>query len=393
MALAQLPIPTSLPETSSLNEKNDASMFPSTSRQSTLDDHDHPVIPSVGTPLARHQSTADARSLASIDRPPTGSDAIPRPPRSYHPFSPEVVILLMPASVFGILARLGLEALATYDGNSIFPLAYPQALGCFLMGVALPLRDTISRYYSPLYTAVTTGFCGSLTTFSGWQLDVFNSWINEGQFHRAGLRDAVDGVTKLFFTLSISLASLSFGAHIGKLLIPVIPKLRPPSRVMQHTVSIVSVLVYLATFPSYFRLSPSFRHQATAALLFSFPGTLTRYMLSICLNPRLKLLPIGTLVANEVGTSLLALFRVLQGLGDALSPDACSILQGLGDGYCGCLTTVSTFVAELSTLETGRRWFYAIVSIVMGQILVVLILGSTVWTGKASVQLSCMLVT
>lgn len=33
------------------------------------------------------------------------------------------------------------------------------------------------------------GFCGSLTTFSGWQLDVFNSWINEGHSHRNGLRD------------------------------------------------------------------------------------------------------------------------------------------------------------------------------------------------------------
>lgn len=33
------------------------------------------------------------------------------------------------------------------------------------------------------------GFCGSLTTFSGWQLDVFYSWINEGEFHRGWLRD------------------------------------------------------------------------------------------------------------------------------------------------------------------------------------------------------------
>ena len=33
------------------------------------------------------------------------------------------------------------------------------------------------------------GFCGSLTTFSGWQLDVFDSWINAGQYNRNGLRD------------------------------------------------------------------------------------------------------------------------------------------------------------------------------------------------------------
>jgi len=200
---------------------------------------------------------------------------------------------------------------------------------------------------------------------------------------------AVDGLTKLLFTLSISLASLSFGVHIGMTLVPFTPRMRPPSAAIRHTLSVISVLVYFATFPAYFRLSPSFRHQATAALLSSFPGTLTRYVLSIYLNPRLQLLPIGTLVANEFGTSLLALFHALQGLRPAVSPDACSILQGLGDGYCGCLTTVSTFAAELSALGTRKRWLYASISIVMGQVVVVLVLGSTLWTGKATAQASC----
>jgi len=136
---------------------------------------------------SRRHSTATTMSPASIDRPPSVLEPTTQgPSRVYHPFSPAVIALLMPASVFGVLARLGLDALATYDGRSIFPLAYAQALGCFIMGMALPLKDAISGYYSPLYTAVTTGFCGSLTTFSGWQLDVFNSWINQGQFHRSG---------------------------------------------------------------------------------------------------------------------------------------------------------------------------------------------------------------
>ncbi len=43
--------------------------------------------------------------------------------------------------------------------------------------------------YGPLYTAVTTGFCGSLTTFSGWQLDIFESWINGTASHRDWFRD------------------------------------------------------------------------------------------------------------------------------------------------------------------------------------------------------------
>jgi CrcB protein len=67
------------------------------------------------------------------------------PPRIYHPFSLAVIAPLMPTAVFGTLARLGLQALATYDGRSIFPLAYVQAVGCLIMGIALPLKDTIDN--------------------------------------------------------------------------------------------------------------------------------------------------------------------------------------------------------------------------------------------------------
>lgn len=204
-----------------------------------------------------------------------------------------------------------------------------------------------------------------------------------------GSNQAVDGIGKIFYTLSISMASLFLGIHIGTTLVPVIPKLRPPSSAMQYVVPIISVLVYGATFPAYFCLSASFRHQATAALLFSFPGTLTRYVLSIVLNPRFKVLPVGTLVANEFGTSLLAMFHALQGLRPPVSPGACSILQGLDDGYCGCLTTVSTFVSELRVLESRKGFVYGTISIVVGQVLMVLILGSAVWTGSVSALISC----
>jgi hypothetical protein len=130
-------------------EKRDTS----TSEQFAPQDHDDEpvahktrhVSASIGLPLAPQQSIADARSLATLERVSTGSDSIAQPPSSvFHPFSPAVVALLMPASIFGTLTRLGLQALATYDGKAIFPLAYPQAVGCLIMGIALPLKDTIS---------------------------------------------------------------------------------------------------------------------------------------------------------------------------------------------------------------------------------------------------------
>jgi CrcB protein len=207
-----------------------------------------------------------------------------------------------------------------------------------------------------------TGFCGSLTTFSGWQLDVFNSWINATKSHRGGLRDFVDGTGKTAFTLAISIASVSFGAHIARAIKPHFPSLPSPSRSVRYCLSVLSILMYAATLPAYFKLSPSYRHQATAALLFAFPGALTRYLLSIQLNPRNKTIPLGTFTANAVGTALLGTFHVLQSTSSPPSQNACAILQGLADGYCGCLTTISTFAVEVVTLKSRRAWFYVLIS-------------------------------
>jgi hypothetical protein len=143
--------PPSSPKISSFCEK-DVSGLPSTSQQNASHHHDIPtqgsyIGASTGSILARHQSIADARSLADIDRPSTESDVTftGSPKIIYRPFSPAVIALLMPTSVLGTLARLGLQSLATYDGKSIFPLAYPQALGCLIMGIVLPLKVPINN--------------------------------------------------------------------------------------------------------------------------------------------------------------------------------------------------------------------------------------------------------
>lgn len=84
----------------------------------------------------------DARSLAAVDRPPT--DEKP-PAKVYHPLSPFVLTLLMPASIFGALARVGLSALVSYDGRAIFPLAWIQAAGCLIMGFGLEIKEPLGQ--------------------------------------------------------------------------------------------------------------------------------------------------------------------------------------------------------------------------------------------------------
>jgi fluoride exporter len=94
--------------------------------------------------MQREASVDDARSLVSADRPPSAEEKLP-PSKIYHPFSLHVIALLIPASIFGALARVGLLGLTTYDGRAIFPLAWVQAAGCFIMGFALGMKEPIGQ--------------------------------------------------------------------------------------------------------------------------------------------------------------------------------------------------------------------------------------------------------
>jgi fluoride ion exporter CrcB/FEX len=62
----------------------------------------------------------------------------------------------------------------------------------------------------------------------------------------------------------------------------------------------------------------------------------------------------------------------------------CSALQGVLDGFCGSLSTVSTFVVELRTLRRRDAYVYGVTSWVVGQVLMVLVLGSWIWSGDRS---------
>lgn len=77
--------------------------------------------------------------------PTAGSAIAQKQPRAYHPLHIHVLLLLMPFSVLGVLARLGLTALATYSGQSIFALAYVQGTGCLIMGFCLALKEPFNR--------------------------------------------------------------------------------------------------------------------------------------------------------------------------------------------------------------------------------------------------------
>ena len=110
------------------------------------------VADAISSPVQEAERFEDAESLYSINVPPTAEEAEAgekpgpigeEPPKTYPPFGYEVLTSLIPGSIFGVLVRLGLLSITTYNGQAVFSLAWVQATGCFVMGLSLGLKDQI----------------------------------------------------------------------------------------------------------------------------------------------------------------------------------------------------------------------------------------------------------
>ena len=84
-------------------------------------------------------------------------------------------------------------------------------------------------------------------------------------------------------------------------------------------------------------------------------GAMTRYALSLALSRVSLTMPWGTLMANWAGCLLMGVLAAIAGRGLPLSPAARLLLT---TGFCGGLTTFSTFMFELHTLASAREVFY-----------------------------------
>ena len=61
------------------------------------------------------------------------------------PTSFEALTSLIPGTILGLLARLGIEHLDSYPNAAIFSLAWVQGLGCLAMGAALGQKVTLTK--------------------------------------------------------------------------------------------------------------------------------------------------------------------------------------------------------------------------------------------------------
>ncbi len=113
-------------------------------------------------------------------------------------------------------------------------------------------------------------------------------------------------------------------------------------------------------------------------------GALLRWQLGVRLNGLFPTLPPGTLVANLIGAYVIGLAIAFFAVFSAISP-AWRLL--IITGFCGGLTTFSTFSAELAELlQQGRlSWALGIVAAhVAGSVLMTFAGMATVFLARGS---------
>lgn len=108
------------------------------------------------------------------------------------------------------------------------------------------------------------------------------------------------------------------------------------------------------------------------SLIFAPFGSLTRYLFSILFNTDPNF-PLGTFFANTLGSFLYFGIIAINTYVYISSVLVRQILLSIIQGYCGCLTTVSTLILELNTIEKRRSiYLYFILTIFPVQILFII---------------------
>ncbi|RDW78603.1 uncharacterized protein DSM5745_05455 [Aspergillus mulundensis] len=325
-------------------------------------------------------------------------------------------------SIFGTLARLGLQALTFYPGAPVVTgVLWANVGGSLLMGFFLEDKNIFREEWGkpntsndkteeskrhkavkktiPLYIGLTTGFCGSFTSFSSFIRDIFLALSNDlvspdlataTATSRNGGYSFMALVAVLLTTVSLSLAALIAGSHlalgINHLPIPHTLPFRLTRRILDPLFASLGLgcwigTIFLAIFPP--TGHKAWRGDAVFAIVFAPLGCLLRFYVSLWLNARMPSFPLGTFAVNIFGTIVLAMCYDLQHVGNigASALVSCQVLQGVMDGFCGCATTVSTWVAELNGLAKRlQAYVYGVSSVAVALGSFVIITGSLRWT-------------
>ncbi|KAF9736674.1 hypothetical protein PMIN06_002706 [Paraphaeosphaeria minitans] len=388
-------------------------------------------------PSGRQSFIPGRAAPSSVTAFPTRACHRPDQTPSHSPLATELYTIsyLIVFSIFGTLARLAVQWLTFYPGApATFPVLWANFAGTLFMGFlsqdtrlfreewgqraptlprtppsdeeeALEQKNSAASHAKvkktiPLYIGLATGFCGSFTSFSSFMRDVFLAFLDDLRYPNIGATAGRDdgysfmaGLAVVIITVAVSYSALKVGAHVALLLDRFTPTL--PFRATRTFVDPIVVFIawgawlgaiFLAIWPPDRHASnETWRGQAILACVFAPLGCLLRFYVSLKLNPISPSFPLGTFVVNIFGTAVLGMAYDLQhvqigGSGVGGGREGCQVLQGIMDGFDGCLTTVSTWILEIDTLKRSHAWKYAFASIAAGCAVLVVVMGSVRWS-------------
>jgi len=158
-----------------------------------------------------------------------------------------------------------------------------------------------------------------------------------------------------------------------------IPSPSPSMRIPGLAISwILFILIYVA----FGIVQPHQRVAILGPIAFSIFGTWTRHLLGVLLNLRIAHFPLGTFISNMLATAILGGMYAVRCAHPRLDYTRMAVVQGIMDGFCGCLSTVSTYAVEVRAMKGWHVWVYVLASWVGAQALLVCTLGSLSWSGR-----------
>lgn len=310
-------------------------------------------------------------------------------------------------SIAGVAIRYGLEKLfgpevanVTSDSSVAFIDLPANMLGSFVMGwVGMVFKKDLLMYSEPLAIGLSTGLCGSITTFASWNQRML-AILTTGLWVRA-LAGYLLGLELAYVSFQVGIDSAQgFAALVEKVQSERERGGRPrwlapkPEHLNRRWASLVLffplsvALMIAAAIGTSLDVKVIGRRYLWLALATAPFGTLVRYFLSR-LNGRglgqrryLQWLPIGTLATNTLASMLEAVLSVTNLA--ATNSNSTLIIGALQLGFCGCMSTVSTLVNEMSALHAQpparwRAYAYPLLSIFVAFVLGVVIYSTPVW--------------
>mmetsp|Transcript_89805 Transcript_89805/g.159714 ORF Transcript_89805/g.159714 Transcript_89805/m.159714 type:complete len:352 (-) Transcript_89805:186-1241(-) len=330
-----------------------------------------------------------------------------------------VILGISSMAQVGCFCRLCLVSLMSADAHQMSSVLYANFLGCFAIGAITAMKDYLEEHHmGPTFYGINAGFCGALTTFSTWIFEVARWciwWPNPAMQAVGGDwwgQRAVSAISAVLVELGVSCLGFQLGSSLLKDFSGFTSKAWNPrsqlplnsgsarpdySRQMttceymhgegveefegeqdlktKQRIGFASLLCLCLALPL---LRIGTDSSLFFIMIFAPLGALVRYYLGLRYNSLSKAFRWGTFAANFLACSIFACITILNDVHGCFIGQAwtAGILKGIGFGFCGSLSTMSSLVAQLYEMELLKTPLYFFGSCLGCLSVYIVILGS-----------------